>query len=138
VSDGERRDWLVRPVTGKQPLFGVGMLPIVAELDRQFGRQHDIAIFVAFALINPDQHVLAVNRSRLEADGLGDLQTGRVTDGQNHAMLQVVHGAQVARHFVLAQYDRKLFCLAAGGDVVLDNPVTLGRDGVEKNRRRRP
>ena len=49
------------------------------------GRQHDIVVFPAFALFNPDDHTLAVDRRRLEADRLGNPQAGRVTYGQDHA-----------------------------------------------------
>ena len=73
-----------------------------------------------------------------EADGFGNPQTGRITDGQDHAMLQVVHGAQEARDFVLAHHDGKLFRLTAGGNIVLDSPWPLEGDGVEKSERGRP
>ena len=70
--DGGCRDRVAGAVTGKQPVSGMGTLPIVPEHGQQFGRQHDIAIFVAFALVNPNDHALAIDRSGLEADGLGD------------------------------------------------------------------
>ena len=60
---------------------------------------------------------------------------GPVTDGQNDAVLKVGDGAQEARDFVLAQHDGKLLCLAAGGDVVLDDPSPLEGDGEEKPQR---
>ena len=116
----------------------MGALPIVPEHIEQFGRQHDIAVFPAFALFNPDDHALAVDRGGREADGFGNPQTGRVTDGQNHAVLQVVHGAQETRHFFLAQHDGQLLRLTAGGDVVLDNPGPFEGDGVEETGARRP
>ena len=129
------RDRLARQATGKQPLSGMGALPIVPEHIEEFGRQHDIAVFPAFALLNPDDHALAVDRGGFEADGFGNPQTGRVTDGQDHAVLQVVHGAQEPRDFVLAQHDGKLLRLTAGGDVVLDNPGPFEGDGVEEPQR---
>ena len=125
-------DRLAGAVTGKQPFSGMGALPIVPEHGQQFGWQHDIAIFVALALVNPNDHALAIDRSGLEADGFGDPQTSRVTDGQKHAVLKIVHSAQEARDFVLAQNDGKLFRLTAGGNVVLDSPWPLEGNGVEK------
>ena len=110
----------------------MGALPIVPEYIEELGRQHDIAVFPAFALFDPDDHALAVDRGGLEANGLGNPQTGRIADGQDHAVLKVVHGAQETRDLFLAQHDRKLLCLTAGGDVVLDNPRPLEGDGEEK------
>ena len=47
-------------------------------------------------------------------------------------MLQVVHGVQETRDLFLAEHDRKLLRLTAGGDVVLNNPRPLEGDGEEK------
>jgi hypothetical protein len=54
---------------------------------------------VALALVNPNDHALAIDGAGLEADGFGDPQTGRVTDGQKHAVLKIVHSAEEARDF---------------------------------------
>src|SRR5664279_843263 len=129
--DGGCSNRLAGTVTGEQPFAGPGTLPIVPEHGEQFGRQHDIAIFAAFALINPDDHALAIDRRGFETDGFGYPQTGRITDGQDHAVLQVVHGAQKARDFVLAHNDGKPFRRTAGGNI-LDSPWPLEGDGVEK------
>ena len=97
VIDGEREIGWPGDRRGTATAPGWVTLPIVPEHIEQLGRQHDIAVFPAFALLNPDDHALAVDRGGLEADGFGNSQTGRVTDGQNHAVLQVVHGAQETR-----------------------------------------
>src|ERR1700704_2003498 len=133
--DAERRDRLAGPATGKQPLSGMGALPVAPEHIEEFWWQHDIAVFPAFALLDADDHALAVDRGRCEADGFGNSQSGRVTDGQNHALLQIIHGAQEARHLVLAQHDRKFLRLTAGRDVILDNPRPFEGDGVEEPER---
>jgi hypothetical protein len=130
--NGGWRDRLARAVTGKQPLSGTGALPIVPENGQQFGRQHDIAIFVPLSLVNPNDHALAIDRGGLEADGFGDSQTGRVTDGQKDAVFKIIHRAQKARDFVLAQNDRKLFRLTACGNIVLNSPRSFESNGVEK------
>jgi transposase len=113
----------------------MGALPIVPEHSEEFGWQHDIAIFPTFALFNPDDHALAVDRGGFEADGFGNPQTGRVTHGQDHAVLQIVHRTQETRDFVLAQDDRELLRLTAGGDVVFDDPRPFEGDGEEKPER---
>jgi hypothetical protein len=133
VANGERRNRLADAITGKQPFSGMGALPIVPKHRQQFGRQHDIAVFMAFALINPDDHALAINRSGLKANGFGYPQAGRITHRQDHSVLQVVDGAQKAPDFVLAQNDRKLLRFTAGGNIILDNPRPLEGDGIEKS-----
>src|ERR1700676_4082362 len=130
--DTEGRDRLAGPATRKQPLSGLGALPVVPEQIEEFWRQHDIAVFPAFALLDPDEHALAVDRGRCEADGFGNSQSGRVTDGQNHTLLQVIPGAQEARHLILAGHDGKLLRLTARGDIVRDDPWSFECDGVEQ------
>jgi hypothetical protein len=76
--------------------------------------QHDIAIFPALALFIPDDDALAVDRRWREVDGFGNSQT----DGQHYAVLQVIHGIQESRHLFVAQYDRQLPGLKAGGDIL--------------------
>jgi hypothetical protein len=133
--DGERTDRLAGQSAGKQPLPGMGALPTVPEHIKKFGRQHDIAVFPAVALLNPDDHALAVDRCLRRADGFGNSQTCRATDGQHHAVLQVIHGTQETRHFLPAQHDRQLLRLTAGGDLILDDPRSFERDGVEETER---
>lgn len=50
-------------------------------------------------------------------------------------MLEAVHGTQEPRDFLLAQHDGQLLGLAAGGDVVLDNPGPFEGDGEEETKR---
>jgi len=57
-----------------------------------------------------------------KADGFGDSQTGRVTDGEDHAVLQIVDGRKEACHLVLAHHHGRPLRLLASGDVVLDKP----------------
>ena len=107
-------------------------LPVVPQQREQTGRQHHVAVFAALALLDPDDHTPAVDGAGSEPDGFGDPQTCRVTDGQNHAVLQFVDGREEARHFLLAQHDGQLLRLLARRDVVLDSPETLQCDGVEE------
>src|SRR3954462_14538737 len=87
--DGERGDRSVRALTRKQPRAWAGTLPIIPEQLEQSRRQHDIAVFAALTLLDPDDHPLAVDGRRCEADGFGDPQTSCVADGQSHAVFQV-------------------------------------------------
>ena len=67
--DGERRDRLAGFAAGKQPLSGTGTLPVVPEYIEELGRQHDIAVCAAFALLNPNDHAFAVDRGGFETNG---------------------------------------------------------------------
>src|ERR1700692_4113599 len=58
-----------------------------------------------------------------------------LTDGQNHAVLPVIHGGEEARHLVLAKHDGKLLRLTACRDVVLDNPGPFEGHCVEEPER---
>jgi hypothetical protein len=58
-----------------------------------------------------------------------------VTDGQDHAVLHIVLGAQETRDFLLAQHGGQLFRLVARRDVVLDDPGSFEGDRVEKPKR---
>ena len=131
--DGGWSDRLAGPITGKQPLSGMGILPIVPKHRRcpqpppllsrmgilpivpehrqQFGRQHDIAIFVALALVDPNDHALAIDRSGLEADGFGDLQTGGVTDGPKAVRLQASENGMITEERANALSDEDLVFL---------------------------
>ena len=130
--DGERMHRPVGSVTREQPCAGPSALPIVAQQFEQSGRQHHIAVFATLTLLDPDDHAPAVDGVGLEADGFGDSQTGRVTDSQDHAVLQIVHSGKEARHLVLAHHHGQLLGLLASRDVVLNNPRTLEGDGVEE------
>ena len=129
--DGGWSDRLAGPITGKQPLSGMGILPIVPtsrcpttaapirmgilpivpEHRQQFGRQHDIAIFVALALVDPNDHALATDRSGLEADGFGDSQTGGVTDGPKAVRLQASENGMITEERANALSDEDLVFL---------------------------
>ena len=75
------RDRLPWQIAGKQPLLRPSLPIVVAENAQEFGREHDVAVLAPLAFLDANDHALAVDRGRLQADGFGDSQTGRVTDG---------------------------------------------------------
>jgi hypothetical protein len=79
---------------------------------------------------------LAVDGGRFEPDGFGNPQAGRIADRQDDPVLQVLCCIQESGDLLLAQHDGQLFCLVAGGDIVLDDPGPLQGDGVEEPERR--
>ena len=113
----------------------MGALPIVPEHGQQFGRQHDIAIFAAFALVNPNDHALAIDRGGLEADGFGNPQTGRVTDGQKHAVLQDYPPRPGSARLRPCSEQREAFSPYGWREYRLRHPWPFEGNGVEKPER---
>jgi hypothetical protein len=78
-----------------------------------------------------DHRRFSVSRS---LSTLGNPQACRITDGEDHAVLQMVHSGEEARHLLLAHDHGQLLRLLASRDVLLDSPGTLEGDSV-KNRK---
>jgi hypothetical protein len=130
--DGAWCDRLAGKVAGKPPLLRPGGAPVVSQDVQQPGREHHVAVLPPFALRHADDHAVAVDGSRRQADGFGNPQAGRVAHGQDDAVLQRRDAVEEAENLVAVQYDGKPLRLAAGGDHLIDAPVPLERDLVEK------
>ena len=65
-------DVLARKLAWEEPIFRPLDEPPGTQDLKQFGRQHRVAIFLPFALLDPDDHAFAVDGGRGECDGLGD------------------------------------------------------------------
>jgi hypothetical protein len=78
------RERLDRVATRKQPAArqqhaaASALHPPITQQLKQLRRQHGIAIFASFALLDPQQHALGVDVADLERDHLGDAQPGAV------------------------------------------------------------
>ena len=69
---GPLRDRFPRAIAGKEPGPGSAHPPPVAQ-DRQQSRgQHHVAIFPALALLDAEDHPLAINDGNREPHGFGD------------------------------------------------------------------
>src|SRR5215217_4399072 len=60
----------------EQPTLRPRRLPPVPQQIEQAWRQHDITVLAAFALLDADDHALAVDVADLERDYLGGAQAG--------------------------------------------------------------
>src|SRR5437762_5602365 len=70
-------DVLARKLAREEPIFRLlDEPPCTQDLEESL-REHNVAIFLPFALLDPDDHTFAVDRGRGEGDGLGDTQPGR-------------------------------------------------------------
>jgi hypothetical protein len=67
---------LRRIAAREQPALRSRRLPPGAQQVEQVWRQHDVAVLAAFALLDADDHPLAVDVGDLERDHLGGAQAG--------------------------------------------------------------
>jgi len=82
--------------------------PPVAQQLKQLRREHDIAILVTLALLDAQRHPLAVNVEHLQRDDLGHAQACAIGDAERRLVFDAGGGLQKSRHFLGAQYDRRL------------------------------
>jgi hypothetical protein len=69
-----RADMLARLIPGKQPSLGSCHAPPLAKNFQQFDREHDVTIFLAFALLDADDHSLTIDVGGLEGNGFRETQ----------------------------------------------------------------
>jgi len=79
---GSDRHWPVFISAGEEPDRRTAEPPVGAEFPDQAGREMGIAVFVAFALINPDQTTGTLDMPGLEVDNLAYPQPGTVDGHQ--------------------------------------------------------
>src|SRR5260370_9723541 len=75
LARGHRLGWIA---AGKQPALRPRRPPPGAQQLEQVRRQHDVTILATFALLNADDHALAVDVGDLERDYLSGAQAGTV------------------------------------------------------------
>src|SRR5712692_6983837 len=79
--------------------------PITQQL-KQLQRQHGVAVFASFALLNPQQHALGVDIADLERDHLGDAQPGAVGGSECRLVLGPGRRLEEKRNLLHAQNGR--------------------------------
>ena len=94
VLHGGGGDRLTGQIAGEQPLLRPNGAVVVSEDVQQLGREHHVAVLPPLALLDADGHALAVDRGRRQADRLGNPQTRRVADGQDHAVLEALDSVE--------------------------------------------
>jgi hypothetical protein len=107
------RERLDRVATGKQPAprqqraAAPALDPPITQQLKQLRRQHGVAIFAAFALLDPQQHALGVDVADLECDHLGDAQAGAVGRAQRRLVLRTRRRLEQQRDLLDAQHGRQ-------------------------------
>jgi hypothetical protein len=130
-----RRHRLHRITARKQPAPWVSCLPPGAQKREEVRRQHDIAIFAALALLDADQHALAVNVGDLERNYFRGAQTRSIGHAQGRFVFEPWCRIEQARHLFRAEHQRQSSRLMDESRV-LDNGISLERHSEEEPQRR--
>ena len=103
VLDRLSRDRVVGLTAREQPLLRVHSFPVATQDIQQLRREHDVAIFTTFALLDADHHPAAVDSGRFQANRLRDPQAGSVTGGEDHPMFAGIDAFEEVDDFFRAQ-----------------------------------
>src|ERR1041385_7094607 len=125
-------DVTARNIAGKQPRLGLHGSPPIPQSFQQLGGEHDVAIFLALALIHPDDHALAIDIDGLQANGFGDTQASRVASGQDGAMLGAGHTIQELQYLLWTENHGQLLRLLGRRNDVFQGPIPMQGDLIEK------
>src|SRR3982074_2886086 len=129
-----RRHRLHAVAPWKQPALRSCRPPPGAQQFEQMWRQHHVAVFAAFALLDADHHALAVDVADLERDHLGGAQACPVGHAQRRLVLEPWRAIQHPRHLLRIEDDRQLARLVEERRV-LDDVGSLERDPEEEPQR---
>ena len=66
----------------------------------QRGREHDVAILAAFALVHANDHALTVDVGDFQMRRFGDAQACSIADGEDGPLFQRADGLEEVRDFV--------------------------------------
>src|SRR5258708_143709 len=119
----------------KQPALRSGRPPPGAQQFEQMWRQHHVPVFAALALLDANDHALAVNVANLERDHLGGAQTRAIGHAQRRLVLEPRRCIEETRHLLRTQHDRQLAGLMDERGV-LDDGGSFERDPEEEPERR--
>jgi hypothetical protein len=118
-------------VAGEEPIGRSFGLPIEAEQVEEAGREHDVAVLAALALLDVDDHTFAVDVIDAERGDLGDAEAGGVGGHEQGTMLDRSDGGEDAGDLILAEDDGELLGDLGATDAGHD-ALTLEGDLVEE------
>src|SRR5580658_701052 len=93
-----------------EPLLGLASKtpPVDAQFLEQLRAEHDVAVLAALALVDMDNHPLAVDVADLQVGRFRAASAGGIHGHQQDAMEGGICRVDQARHLFLAQYSRKM------------------------------
>jgi len=108
-------------------------VPFPVELQdlQQLRREHQLAIFVTFALTDKDELALAVDIRHPQVNDLGNPQAGRIEGHQDGAVFEVRRVLEERDDFGRAQDDRQ-FLLVPRVRNMFNHPVSVQGVVIEK------
>src|SRR5215472_14905454 len=118
-------------LTGRHPALLARNAPPFAQYIEQDGRENDVPILLALALLDPDQHPVTIDIGELERYDLRGSQAGGVSQTQERLVLDVCRRGEQATNLLRAQNNGQAARLA-GRDDLLGKIVALQRDPEEE------
>jgi len=115
-------------IAGEEPRLGLLRSPPVAQDLQQLRGEHDLAILVPLALLDANDHPLAIDRGGLEGDGLGDAEPGGVAGGEDGAMLEAGHATEEVLDLLRTENDGQFLGFLRYGDEVGQVPILVQGD----------
>src|SRR5215472_5310115 len=118
-------------LTGKHPSLLARDAPPFAQYLEQDGRENDVAILLALALFDPDDHPVTIDIGELERYDLRGSQAGGIGQAQERLVLDVYRRGEQPTDLFRAQNNGQAARLA-GRDELLGKIVALERDLEEE------
>ena len=103
-----RRHRLHAVAPWKQPALRSCRPPPGTQQFEQMRRQHHVAVFAAFALLDANDHALAVDVGDLERDHLAGAQACAISHAQRRLVFEPRRRIQEPRHLLRAEHNRQL------------------------------
>ena len=102
----------------------------MAQQIERLGRQHDIAVLAALALLDANDLLRAVDMLDLEPDHLAGTQSAAIAETEQHADLEAAGDGQQAPRLVRADHLRNLLRLAEVIDLGRQDPAAAASRGT--------
>src|SRR5712672_3960231 len=118
-------------LTGRHPALLARDAPPFMQYLKQDGRENDVSILLALALLDPDEHPVTINIGELERYDLRGSQAGGVSQAQDRLVLDVSRRGEQPTDLFRAQNNGQAARLA-GGDDLLGKIAALQRDLEEE------
>jgi hypothetical protein len=126
---------LARYIAGKEPVFRPFHSPPGSQDLQQFWGEHDVAILHSLALLDSQDHALAIDGGGCKSDGFGDAQAGGVAGGQDGTVLPAPHTGQKLQDFLGTEDHRQGLRPFRSGDDVGEGPVLFESDFIQEAKR---
>jgi hypothetical protein len=115
------------PLGGKEQDRMAMRFPLLAQEQQRAPGQRDIAVLIAFAGADVNEHPLGINVADLQAQPFAQAQAAGVNGDQADAMIQGGNGSQNAAHLGPGEHDREFELGIGAGQFQFVRPGALER-----------